>query len=445
MFPDIHTTLQRMRSGHTNPMVEVEHAIQIARSESCKNAFLQTSFDEAREVASLADIGARPLAGLSVSIKDLFDVAGQATRAGSLALHDASPAERDSPAISRLRRAGAALIGRTNMVEFAFSGVGINHHFDTPLNPSDKDVPRVPGGSSSGAAVSVATGAAFIGLGSDTGGSIRIPAALTGTVGFKSTARLVPTDGVLPLSTTLDTVCALTRSVADATLAHEVLAQRWVTRSSAPLRFYRMGVANATMLDGLDATVAHVWQRTLDTLRQAGAEIDDLKLSEINELQQIQASGGFSAAESYAWHRPLLAKRAVSYDPRVATRIQRGSTMSACDYIELLGARRNWIKKMETAMQGFDAILSPTVPIVAPPVADVAPGASRDEAFFRINALLLRNTSVINMLDGCAISIPCHIADELPVGLMVWAGALRDDSVLNIAFQIEKLLQKIHG
>ena len=440
MLPDLHTTLQRIRHGQTDPSAQIGQAIDIAQSEVCRHTFLKTMFDEARALASAPGIGQKPLAGLAVSIKDLFDVAGQTTSAGSLALQDALPAKQDAVAVSRLRSAGAAFIGRTNMVEFAFSGVGINPHFGTPSNPAASDLPRVPGGSSSGAAVSVAAGAAFIGLGSDTGGSIRVPAAITGIVGFKNTARLVPTGGTVPLSTTLDTACALTRSVTDAMLAHELLAQRRVTRSPAPLRAYRLAVANTLMLDGLDATVKQAWQRTLETLRKAGTRVDELALSELDELGPMQASGGFSTAESYAWHHQLLADKAKFYDPRVAARIQRGASMSACDYIELLGTRRNWIKKMDLAMRGFDAILSPTVPIVAPPLAQVAPGAERDGAFFRINAALLRNTSVVNMLDGCAISIPCHADGELPVGLMVWAGALRDDSVLNIALQVEKLL-----
>ncbi|WP_114970443.1 amidase [Rhodoferax ferrireducens] len=442
MRPDLLTTRHMLRTGQTHPVAEIEQAIDTAQSERCQHVFLQTTFDEARARASTPGILASPLVGLAVSIKDLFDVAGQTTRAGSIARSDAAPAIQDSPAVAQLRRAGAAFVGRTNMVEFAFSGVGVNPHFGTPANACASDAPRIPGGSSSGAAVSVATGAAFIGLGSDTGGSIRIPAALNGIVGFKNTARLVPTLGALPLSSTLDTVCALTRSVPDAILAHELLAQRQVTRSPAPLSAYRLGVVNTLMLDELDATVSRAWQRTLKTLREAGARIDDIALSGINDLPQIQASGGFSAAESYAWHRDLLHRRGQDYDPRVAARIQRGAAMSACDYIELQGARRRWISHMEAAMQGFDAFLSPTVPMVAPPIAEVAPGPERDEAFFRVNALLLRNTSVINMLDGCAISLPCQAPDELPVGLMVWAGALRDDPVLNIALQIENILQK---
>jgi amidase/aspartyl-tRNA(Asn)/glutamyl-tRNA(Gln) amidotransferase subunit A len=225
-------------------------------------------------------------------------------------------------------------------------------------------------------------------------------------------------------------------------LVHEILAQRRVVRSPAPLSAYRLGVANAVMLDGLDATVAEAWHRSLTILRLAGARIDEIPLSEINELQQIQASGGFSAAESYAWHHQLMANKKESYDPRVAVRIERGASMSARDYIELLLERRNWIDRMTHRLQGFDAVLSPTVAVVAPPISDMAPGAQRDDVFFRTNALLLRNTSVVNMLDGCAISIPCHASNELPVGLMVWAGALQDDPVLNIAFEIENLLRQ---
>ena len=442
MLSDLHSTLQKLRSGEADPTAEIEQSIAAAKSERCKHVFLSTSFDEARLVARTPGVAHKPLAGLAVSVKDLFDVAGQATGAGSAVLQGALPARQDSIAVASLRRAGAAFMGRTNMSEFAFSGVGINPHFGTPMNPCGGDVPRIPGGSSSGAAVSVATGAAFIGLGSDTGGSIRIPAALNGIVGFKSTARLVPVEGALPLSTTLDTVCALTRSVPDAILVHQVLAQRRVVRSPAPLSAYRLAVANAVMLDGLDPTVDLAWNRTLATLRGAGARIEEVTLSEISELRQIQAKGSCSAAESYAWHNQLLADRRESYDPRVAIRIEAGAGMSARDYIALHLARRNWINKMARGMRGFDAFLSPTVPLVAPVMADMAPGAEHDEAFFRINALLLRNTSVINMLDGCAISIPCHASGELPVGLMIWAGALQDDQVLNIALEIENLLRQ---
>ena len=442
MLPDLHTLRHLLRTGQTDAASVIEQSVATAQSSRCQHVFLKTLFDEARVVACMPESINKPLAGLAVSVKDLFDIEGQVTSAGSVALQDAPPARQDSVAVARLRRAGAAIMGRTNMTEFAFSGVGVNPHFGTPANAASIGQTLIPGGSSSGAAVSVATGAALIGLGSDTGGSIRIPAALNGIVGFKSTARRVPIQGTLPLSTTMDTVCALTRSVRDALLSHEVLAQRAVTRSSAPLSAYRLGVAHTVMLDGLDPTVSRAWQRSLKILRDAGACIVDIPLSELSELAQIQATGGFSAAESYAWHRHLLETRGAHYDPRVASRIQRGASMSACDYLELQAARHHWVEKMTMSMLGFDAFLSPTVPIVAPALAEVAPGIEHDNTFFRVNALLLRNTSVINMLDGCALSLPCHTPDELPVGLMVWAGALHDDTVLNVSLQIEKALQK---
>jgi Asp-tRNA(Asn)/Glu-tRNA(Gln) amidotransferase A subunit family amidase len=325
------------------------------------------------------------------------------------------------------------------MVEFAFSGVGINPHYGTPVNPADAKIERIPGGSSSGAAVSVATGAALVGLGSDTGGSIRIPAALCGIVGFKSTARLVPTTGALPLSTSLDTVCALTRSVRDAITVHEVIAARSVSLAGKPLANHRFALARTLMQDGLDSTVARAFERTLTLLRSAGAQIEEIDLTEISELASLNATGGLSAFESYAWHRALIAEHQADYDPRVAVRILRGASMTTSDYADLVAARADWISRMEMRLQGFDAVLSPTVPMVAPPIASVL---NDDAEFFRVNGLLLRNTAVVNMLDGCGISLPCHRPGELPVGLMLWHAALLDDTVLDAALQVEACLNQ---
>jgi Asp-tRNA(Asn)/Glu-tRNA(Gln) amidotransferase A subunit family amidase len=437
--PDLHATRERLRQGQTTAARELEAAVAAAHSAANTHVFLKTRFEAAQAEAKSASPTA-PLAGLPVSIKDLFDFAGDVTTAGSVALVDAAPAAADAVSVARLRAAGGVVVGRTNMSEFAFSGVGINPHYGTPPNPCDAKTPRIPGGSSSGAAVSVATGAAFIGLGSDTGGSIRIPAALCGIVGFKNTASLTPLAGAYPLSTTLDTVCAMTRSVRDAILAHEILADRKVARGDKPLSACRLAVATTQMLEGLDATVARAFERTLAVLRGAGARIEEIPLAQIQDLGTIQSSGGFAAAESYALHRQLLAQEGSRYDPRVRMRIERGIHMKAWEYLDLERARAAWIGGVEDALAGFDAVLSPTVPMVAPPIAGLAPGAERDEAFFRTNALLLRNTSVVNMLDGCALSLPCQAPDELPVGLMVWHGALRDDPILNLSLQIEQLL-----
>ena len=436
---DLHATRQAIAAGQTSPQQVFEQARATAQSDACRHVFMpgnpQNLAGTAKNPAS--DAAGLPLAGIPVSVKDLFDVTGQTTAAGSTVLAGAAPAAEDCPAVARLRAAGAAFVGRTNMVEFAFSGVGINPHHGTPVNPADPKVARIPGGSSSGAAVSVATGAALVGLGSDTGGSIRIPAALCGIVGFKSTARLVPTQGTLPLSPSLDTVCALTRSVRDAVTVHEVLAARKVRLAGKPLASCRLAVARTVMQDHLDNTVAEAFGRSLRVLRQAGAHIEEIGLEEIGELAAINATGGLSAAESYAWHRTLIARHQAEYDPRVALRILRGASMSAADYIDLLAARKAWVGRMEARLQGFDAVLSPTVPIAAPPITGLL---GDDAEFFRINGLLLRNTAVVNMLDGCAISLPCHTPGQLPAGLMLWHAALHDDAVLDLALQVEAAL-----
>ena len=438
---DLHATRLTLLAGDSDARTEMERAIALCESPACAHVFTRTMFDEARGAAAASAPESR-LAGLAFTSKDLFDVAGQPTPAGSAVLAHAPAAPTDSLAVARLRAAGGVLTGRTNMTEFAFSGVGVNPHHGTPANVSDTATPRIPGGSSSGAAISVATGAAFIGLGSDTGGSIRIPAALNGIVGFKNTARLTPADGALPLSTTLDTVCAMTRSVRDAIAAHEILSARQVTPGSVPLSAYRLVVVKNIFLDDVEPAVATAFERTLATLRATGAHVQEITLPELADLQAINATGGFSAAESYAWHRLLLERSGAGYDPRVAQRILRGAGMKAHEYIDLVHARRDWIARVEKALAPFDAVLSPTVPITAPPIASVAPGAERDDEFFRINALLLRNPSIVNMLDGCAISLPCHVAGELPVGLMLWHAAMHDDAVLAVALQAERALQK---
>ncbi len=455
MHPTLETLRRRIAAGQARADEEMERSIAAAQSPVCAAVFRQTLFGSARQEASQPGVQQLPLAGLAVSVKDLFDMQGLATGAGSTIRAAELPAAADSPAVARLRQAGAAFIGRTHMVEFAFSGVGVNPHFGTPAAHDGRygalpGPARVPGGSSSGAAVSVATGAAHIALGSDTGGSIRIPAALNGIVGFKNTARRVPTEGAVPLSTTLDTACALTRSVGDAIVAHEILSARRVVRSPAALPAWRLAVPTHTFLDGLEPAVATAFERTIGTLRRAGAQISEVPLHATEQLAEVNATGGFSAAESYAWHRHLLARHRDRYDPRVRARIERGAQMTAADYIDLLHARRGWIARMEADMQGFDAFLSPTVPLTAPPLADVAPAdgadpaadARRDAEFARVNGLLLRNTSVVNVLDGCALSLPCHLPGELPVGLMVWQSAMRDDAVLAVGLLIEKALQK---
>ena len=375
-----------------------------------------------------------PFAGIPVSIKDLFDVAGEVTTAGSVVLRGAAAAARDAPCVARLRAAGFIPIGRTNMTEFAFSGLGINLHYGTPLNPHDRAAARIPGGSSSGAAVSVADGMAFGALGTDTGGSCRIPAALCGIVGFKPTAHRVPTKGAFPLSTSLDSVGPLAATVACCAVLDAVLAGEPAADLPAfPVDGLRLAVPQTMVLDGVEPAVARAFDAALIVLRKAGARIVDIPLRELAELAQINAKGGLAAAESYAVHRALIAKAEKMYDPRVLTRLRRGQEQDAADYIDLVRARVDFIRRVAVATAPYDALMMPTVPVTAVPVADLV----ADDAYRQVNFLVLRNPSVANFLDRCSISIPCHRDGEAPVGLMLIGEHGADRRLLAIAAAIE--------
>jgi aspartyl-tRNA(Asn)/glutamyl-tRNA(Gln) amidotransferase subunit A len=378
-----------------------------------------------------------PLAGLPVSVKALYDVRGQVTHAGSQLLRQTPPAQGDAPAVARLRAAGAALVGHTATTEFAFSGVGINPHFGTPVNPQDRSVARIPGGSSAGAAVSVALGLAAAGLGSDTAGSIRIPAALCGLVGFKNTQSRTPQAGAFPLSHTLDTVCAMARSVACCLDVDAVLAGTPLTVVARAPSSLRLAMPRTLLLDQLEPAVATAFDRALQRLRDAGADIVELPLAELAEMATINKPAALAAIEAYSTHRRALATQRERFDPRVAARIAQGEGVSAADYIQLLQRRQDWIQRMNARLAGFDAIVCPTVPIVAPPLADLL---ASDEAFFRANGLLLRNTFVANFLDGCAFTLPCQAPGELPVGLMLTAPGGHDAALAGVAGAVEALL-----
>ena len=424
----------------------VERVLAEAALPAAAHVFTALLADDALAAADAADARMargqplHPLAGLPVTVKDLYDIAGRTTMAGSVVRAGSPPASEDAAAVKRLRAAGAAIIGLTNMTEFAFSGVGINPHHGTPRNPAaaaDAQVARIPGGSSSGAAVSVALGLAVAGLGSDTGGSIRIPAALCGLVGFKSTQSRTPLGGAFPLSFTLDTVCAMARSVQDCLLVDGVLSGAPLPAVAPDLAGLRLVLPQTAMLDALDATVAAAFGRALSRLSRSGVQIVELALPELSEIAQINAPGGFSAVEAWATHREALRTQRDRFDPRVAMRIALGEGVSADSYILMQQRRRDWIGRMQLRLAGFDALICPTVPIVAPPIADLV---ASDEAFFKANGLLLRNTFAINFLDGCAFSLPCHFAGELPVGLMLAAPGGHDAALAGVALAVQALL-----
>ena len=445
-LPTVQQLQTDLAAGRTSALALTEAALARAQDPAGEGARVFTQLDAGRALAAArasdtlraAGIVRSPLEGLPVSIKDLFDVAGQVTTAGSVVLKNAAPAARNAPVIDRLIAAGAVIVGRTNMTEFAFSGLGLNPHFGTPKNPWDRATARIPGGSSSGAAVSVTDGMAVVGIGSDTGGSVRIPSALCGLTGFKPTQRRVPTQGALPLSTSLDSIGPLAASVACCAVVDAILAgeppQPLPARS---LRDARLAVPSTVVLDGMDATVAAAFERACATLAAAGARIQPIAVPELAELVTLFARGTLAGAEAWAWHRALLAEHAAAYDPRVGTRIQGGSRMGAADYIDLTHARQRWIAQVSARIAGFDALLMPTVPTIAPPIADLQ---ASDDAYFAANGLMLRNPSLINFLDGCALSLPCHRPGEAPVGLMLAAVAGRDHEVLALGVAVESAL-----
>jgi aspartyl-tRNA(Asn)/glutamyl-tRNA(Gln) amidotransferase subunit A len=405
--------------------------------------FLGVFTDAARAHADALDreraagVPLPPLAGVPVSVKDLFDIAGQVTAAGSVALLTRPPAAQDAEVVARLRAAGLVIVGRTNMTELAYSGLGINPHYGTPLNPFDRAAGRIPGGSSSGAAVSVTDRLAAVGIGTDTGGSCRIPAALSGVVGFKPTASRVPRAGVAPLSTTLDTVGPLAPTVSCCALLDAVMSGGEVRAPQEfPLRGLRLLLPSNYVTEDLDETVAAAFDRSLAALSGAGVLITRAPLRELDRLPQINAKGGFNAAESYATYGALLESQGAAFDPRVAIRILKGREQTAADYLELQRSRVELIQKVRATTATHDAVVMPTVPIIAPTLRSLA----GDAEYFRANALVLRNTSIANFLDGCALSIPIHRVGEAPVGLTLMADTGADQKLLAIARAAEALL-----
>ena len=385
-----------------------------------------------------ANAAPSPYAGIPVSIKDLFDIKGQVTRAGSRALEDSAPADADALVVARLRRAGFIVIGRTNMTEFAYSGIGINPHYGTPKSAFNRSVGHVPGGSSSGAAVSIADRMAYGALGTDTGGSCRIPAAYNGIVGYKPTQARVPLDGGVPLSSSLDSFGPLARSVACCAVLDAVLADEAVQPlQPRPVKGMRLAVPITIALDDLDDEVAKTFERALAALSRQGALIERIEVPEFNDVLVMNTKGGFAAAESFAWHRYLLTSKGDVYDPRVRVRIQRGESISAADYIDILGARRAFIARAEKRIAPYDALVLPTTANTPPVIADLAD----DHAFTKQNLRSLRNCTLINMLDGCAISLPAHRDGEVPVGLMLAAAGGSDRRIFELAAGMENIIR----
>jgi len=396
---------------------------------------------QAKAAAEAADARAKsgillgPLDGTIVTIKDLFDVAGEVTRAGSKILaEEAKPAVADAPVVRRLRAAGAVIVAKTNMTEFAYSGVGANPHFGTPGNPADRK--RVPGGSSSGAAVAAADGMCEIAIGTDTGGSCRIPGALCGIVGYKPSRQRIPTDGAFPLSYSIDSIGSMARSVEACAKADAVMAgENFEPLNAVPLAGLRVGVVQGSPLENLDETVAKHFPDSIARLRRAGVQVSEEILSLLGDMAQVNSKGGVLPAEAFTVHRDLLSRRADAIDPNVRVRLERARNVSAADYIDMVRGRRRLIRAMDSRLADLDVLAMPTTPIVAPTMAEIA--AADD--FARKNAMLLRNTVIANFFDLCAISIPLPREGGLPTGFMLIARNGQDHRLFQIAAVVEQL------
>jgi len=405
-----------------------------------KRAILTIYREAARAAAQAADARTRthvslgPLDGAIITIKDLFDVAGEVTRAGSkLIAREGKPAAVDAPAIHRLRAAGAVIAGKTNMTEFAFSGIGANPHFGTPGNPADRA--RIPGGSTSGGAIAVADGMCEITIGSDTGGSTRIPAALCGIVGFKPSKWRIPTDGAFPLSSSLDSIGPMARTVANCAKADAVMAgEEPHPLDPPPLAALRIGVAQGAALDSLDDTVGPRFSAALALLAKAGARLSDETLALTADMDKINAKGGLVPPEAYAVHRDRFERSRGDIDPILALRLERAKSVTAADYQDMLRERARLVKAMDVRLSDLDVLAMPAVPIVAPLLAEVATA----EGFARKNAMVLRNTSFGNFFDLTAITLPMP-GGGLPCGLMLMARNGHDHRLLRIAAAVERL------
>ncbi|PPQ26872.1 amidase [Rhodopila globiformis] len=433
---------QALAGGTTTSRALVEDSLARATDPAGEGArtFIKLQADKARAMADAMDLLRKanrapgPYAGIPIALKDLFDVAGEPTPAGSVVLADAPPAAVNAPVVARMLAAGFVPMGRVNMTEFAFSGLGINPHYGTPASPWDRASRRIPGGSSSGTAVAVADGMAAAGLGTDTGGSCRIPAAFCGIVGYKPTARRIPITGVLPLAPSLDSIGPLAPGVACCAAIDAILAgQAPAVPVPARLDGLRLAVPDTLVLEGMDDTVAAAFERALSLLSAAGARIEKVRFAAFGDLPAVNAAGGFAASEAYAWHRRLLGTKGSRYDPRIRVRIMRGDGISAADYIDLVAARARLVASFDRATAPYDAVVMPTVPIVAPRIGDL----DDERAYNSQNMLILRNTAIGNFFDRCAISIPCHRPGEAPVGLMLMGETLGDARLFSIAAAAE--------
>ena len=437
-----------IQSGHLDPRTLAEETLDMIREEDDQAIFVGLTAARAMAEAEAASKRIREgrscgvLDGIPVAWKDLFDLEGMATTAGSTVLAENAATSRDADVVKALQQAGMVSLGRTNMSEFAFSGLGINPHYGTPRNPASTDGHRLPGGSSSGAGVAVAAGLVPVAIGTDTGGSVRIPAAFNGVVGYKASRGRYSMRGVYPLAKSLDSLGPLTRTVQDAVWVDAAMRGRTVADlQSASLSGLSLVVPETVFFDGIEAGVAAAFEQAVERLARAGASVRRQAFPVFSELfDLIKEKGALVTAEAFALHKARLeGVDATRMDPRVVARTRLGANISMPDYIAILEAR----ERMTAAFSGMigrdELLVSPTLPHVA---AKVAPLLQDDDAFLAMNAKTLRNTQIGNFLDHCGVSIPCGVGEAgMPVGLLLSGLHGADDRVLGVAMAAEKIVR----
>ncbi|MGV2168696.1 amidase [Agrobacterium sp. 16-172Ci] len=437
-----------IQSGHLDPRALVEETLDAIGGEDDQAIFVELT---AARAMSEAEAAAKRLGdgrscgvldGIPVAWKDLFDLEGMATTAGSTVLANDKPASRDADVVTALKQAGMICIGRTNMSEFAFSGLGINPHYGTPRNPASTDGHRLPGGSSSGAGVAVAAGLVPVAIGTDTGGSVRIPAAFNGVVGYKASRGRYSMRGVYPLAKSLDSLGPLTHTVQDAVWVDAAMrGKATADLTRAPLSGLSLVVPETVFFDGIEDGVAAAFEQAVERLVRAGASVRRQAFPIFSELfDLIREKGALVTAEAFALHKTRLeGADAARMDPRVVARAGLGANISLPDYIAIIDARERVTAAFSGMIGRQELLVSPTLPHVA---AKVAPLLESDDAFFAMNAKTLRNTQIGNFFDLCGVSIPCGTGDAgMPVGLLLSGLHGTDDHVLSAAMAAEEIIR----
>lgn len=430
VFDLIETALARAEQSHA-VFVELNHGL----------SSLAESIDQIRQSRKVSP----PLAGIPITLKDLFDVRNEKTLAGSIALKNtAVPKDKDADVIAPLREAGLLFLGRTNMSEFAFSGMGINPHYGTPLSIWDRHTGRIPGGSSSGSAVSVAEDIVVASVGSDTAGSCRVPAAFNGIVGVKPSYGRMSLNGIFPLSPSSDAPGPIANDVDSCYILDQLMYGELESQSALPtlaersIASLKLVIPDSQVLSDLDPEVQAAFDLSIDCLRSAGADIQTVAMPSIDDSIELFFTQAVVLYEAYQNHKALLERFGDEYDPFVRDRILTGGQISEANQQDRYRAKAVVIERFQTEFKALavDALLYPTVSCIPPALAETE---DADNAR-KVNLRCLRNTVTANYFDGCSISLPCHKTGEAPVGLMVSAMNGQDESLYSVSAAIEKAL-----